>query len=222
MAEINSEINLICEDEVLSNKIISDLNDFKPVAMSFFEIKSLSNKFNIKVYNSLEDFINFSTFDGKQTKMYHSGKVATTRNGVVHIVNLELYLKDEHHNNCTYDDYIRTLKHEFVHVCHEEILKDKKVMPPLLMEGIATRLAGQTKYANRVEKIECNADDLKYNFYATKNSYAYAYEIMGYLMENTSHEDLLNLLKQPQQVNVEDLIENTNKFLKTHNKCLGK
>ena len=211
-------VNLICKDKELSNKIINDLNAFKPVAMNFFGIQNLSRNFNIKIYDNLENFINFVTFDGEQPRRYHIGTVATARDGFAHILSPELYLKDAHHTNCTYDDYIKTLKHEFVHVCHEEILKDKNIMPPLLMEGIATRLAGQTKYANKVNKIECSAEDLICNFYSTKKSYAYAYEIMGYLINNTSHENLLNLLSEPQKANVKKLIEDTNIFLKKYNK----
>ncbi len=221
-AKMSGNIVLNCKDKVFTEKILNDLEDFQKEAMNFFEIDKLSRTFNVQIYDSLTNFVNFVTFNGKEPKRYHDGTVATTRNGVVHILNLELYTQDERHKNNNYDDYIKTLKHEFVHICHEEILKDKNIMPPLLMEGIATRLAGQTKYANKVTEINCSADDLVFDFYKIKNNYAYAYEIMGYLMQNKSHNDLLKILSEPQKEDVDRLIKDTNKFLKSKQNTIEK
>lgn len=217
-----NQISINYADKIMSQKILDELNNFKKVAMNFFEIDKLSNPFKVKIYDNVDGFINFVTFDGTQPKRYHKGSVATARDGVTHILSFDLYLKDEQHKDCTFDDYIKTLKHEFVHICHEEILKDKTIMPPLLMEGIATQLAGQTKYANRIVKIPCSADDLKYNFYGTKMSYVYAYEIMGYLLKEKSHKDILKLLSEPHKVNIENLIAQTNNHLSKKQATLQK
>ena len=91
-------------------------------------------------------------------------------------------------------------------------------MPALLMEGIATQLAGQTKYdLNR--KIDCSPQDLVRKFYRVKYSYAYAYEIMGYLMETNSHEDLLKILREPHKIDAFDLVAKTNSYLENKQEC---
>lgn len=219
---MSANIVLNCKDEVFAKKILNDLEEFQKEAMNFFKIDKLSRNFSVQIYDSLTNFVDFVTFNGKEPKRYHKGTVATARNGVVHILNLKLYTQNEYHKNNNYDDYIKTLKHEFVHICHEEILKDKNIMPPLLMEGIATRLARQTKYENKIEEIKCSADDLKFNFYTTKNAYTYAYEIMGYLMHEKSHDKLLKILSEPQKENVDKLIKNTNHFLKLNQNTIEK
>ena len=199
------------KDELLINEITKNLESISKPILNFFEIKKLSKKLNIIIYHDLQDFINFRTKNGKYPQRYKSWNVASAEMGNVHILSLELYKQADNHHNCDFNDYLKTITHEFVHVCHEEILLNKNIMPALIMEGIATQLAKQPYYINH---IDCTAEELTKNFYQIKNCYRYAHTIMGYMLKNKSHNEILKILREPHKVDVDSLIKETNNFLK--------
>ena len=206
------EISFNKGDEQFAQKVLGVLEHEQKCIMDFFELDKMSKKVRIIFYNDLQKFIDLQTQNGKYPNRYQGWNVATVKNGDIHILNFDLYRKAPQHEGTTFEDYNKTLTHEFVHACHEEILMDKNIMPPLLMEGIATQLAGQTKYKLK-STIDCEARDLIENFYATRFSYAFAYEIMGYLLDTKTHEEVLDILRAPQNVDVQELIDNTNEYL---------
>lgn len=201
-------------DEELVKQIIQSLEQKSKTIMDFFELDKLSKKFNVIIYHNLQDYINLITENGKGPFKYQSWNVASVRNGDVHILSLDLYKKAEGHENCEMRHYLKTLIHEFVHICHEEILLNKNILPALLMEGIATQLADQVYEVNH---IDCNAEDLAKNFYKLKNCYGYSNAIMGYLLNTKSHKEVLDILREPHKVNVAELIEQTNNYLDKQN-----
>lgn len=209
-------INYSENDKDFAKTLFNQLNENKKRVMDFFELDKVSKQTYIKIYDNLQDFINLRTENGKFPERYKPWNVASAVNGDIHILNFDLYKKAPNHKNREFDDYLKTLVHEFVHVCHEEILKDKSIKPALLMEGIATKLAGQDNY--KTNHISCSASELKTNFYNVENHYSYAYTIMEYLMDATSHSDLLEILKEPHKVDVEELVKNTNQYLENKQK----
>ena len=156
------------------------------------------------IYDNLLDFINLLTNNGEFPDRYRPTNVATVKNNNIEILNFNLYRQAQGHQNRTFDDYLRTLAHEFVHACHMEILIDKTKQPALLMEGIATQLSKQTMY--QIDYIDCSAQDLTQNFYKTHKAYHYAYTIMGYLLATKTHDEILSILKTPHKINVNNLI----------------
>lgn len=201
-------------DEEFIKLLIENLEQKSKPIMNFFEIDKLSKKFQVIIYHNLQDFINLITENGEKPQQYAPWIVASAKDGNINILSLDLYKKAEGHENCDMRHYLKTLVHEFVHVCHHEIILDKKIRPPLLMEGIATQLAGQPY---KVSHIDCKAEDLIRNFYNTANCYEYSNSIMGYLLNTKSHDEVLDILREPHKVDVAELIEQTNNFLDKEN-----
>ena len=204
-------INYNKDNENFAKQIFTYLESQKTPIFDFFGINKLSNKLNINIYDNLLDFINLLTNNGEFPDRYRPTNVATVKNNNIEILNFDLYRQAQGHQNRTFDDYLRTLAHEFVHACHMEILIDKTKQPALLMEGIATQLSKQTMY--QIDYIDCSAQDLMQNFYKTHKAYHYAYTIMGYLLNTKTHDEILSILEEPHKINVNNLINETNNYL---------
>ena len=136
----NNYIDEICDYFEIESKNIT----------KYLEIIDIKEKANIIIYNDINEFkINIL----KDNKYYKTIKdipnyvVAVGGDDKnISILSLDNYIKVENHQNCTIEDYKKTLVHEFVHFCHHKLNAINMIW---INEGLATNLSRQaTKYKN--------------------------------------------------------------------------
>ena len=205
----NITLNFNEKDVQLAKEVITFALKKFPEIENYFEIKSFSVTINL--CGSFDDFAK-QIREGGERISEHSSVVANARKDqdVIDVLTFEVYKTRPKHEKSTFEDFKKTILHEYVHLCHQKILLDKTKMPALIMEGIATYLSGQNK---GITKIECSGDDLAKNFYNVPNAYGYSYLAVEYLDKTKTHREMLDILKEPHKVDAKSLVIETNLHL---------
>ena len=214
-------------DRQTAQAMIDEINSKKSYLFDFFGIEKLSNKLHITLYDDFEKFVDLINesfarqveFNKKQgifipPKKWDEYIVAKAGDGEIDMLNIELCRTKTAHKNTDLQDFLQVAVHEFVHICHEEIIT-KSPLPAYLLEGIATQLSGQKYY--QLDKINCTAEDLLHNFDNMDKSYHVAYTLMGYMRGKFSHAELLEILSGEKIPDVDKLINEANIYLQNKN-----
>ena len=222
-------INFAESDFEFANTVASVLDLHKKRIMDFFGIKSVPQKIVIKIYNNLQEYIDYiNPWIKKQAdeireqggepsvESYQSWMIGDTFDDNINMLNLDLCKQSPAHCDDSLEDILKMPVHELVHICHKTFANG--CVESWLMEGIATQLAGQNWY--KIDKIDCSAEDLQTNFKGIKNCYHYACSLMGDLLETKPHDEVLSILKGTTSVDLQELIDNfNNKSLKQEQSC---
>ena len=159
--------------------------------MSFFEIDKLSSKRKIVVYNDLELYKKHieEYFD------YQDYMCADTNDGNINLLSKEEAHKTKEHKDMTIDDLKKTILHEFVHICQQE--KEIEHIDYDIVwfwEALATNLGNPERFT----KIEIKATNEEINdFNSLQSNYLTAFTIGNYMLDNYSHEQILEYIKYP-------------------------
>lgn len=212
----------------LAQAMVNKINEEKSRIFEFFGISKLSKKLQITLYDDFDVFVNMvnDSFERqaewKKTRgidapaeKWNEYIVALGGGGEIKMLDMELCRTKSAHKNTNLNDFLEVTVHEFVHVCHDEIIK-KSPLPNYLLEGIATQLSGQKYY--QLDKIQCTAEEISGGFNNLKKSYHNAYTLMGYMLESLPHNELLEILSGEKEPDLNKLILDANKsFEKTEN-----
>ena len=160
--------------------------------MNFFNIKEINKPTYIKIFNNRENFKRM-VFSSTKTKKLPKWSIGISINEKEYDKNyiLELSLEEqkkiEYHKDKTIDDFIKTIIHEFVHVCHTQYTNYNYPEDTWVSEGIATYLSNQysdVSYTDELEEI-FSENVVPYQNYRN---------VFNYVFENYSKEDILKLL----------------------------
>ena len=162
--------------------------------MSFFELYSFNSKIKIIVYNDLELYKKHI----EKFFKYHDYMCADTNDGNINLLSLDAAHQTNSHTNMTLDEFKKIVLHEFVHICQQEKeiehINDDVIW---FWEGLATNLGNPDNY----EVIQFNATNKDINdFNCNANNYPIAYTIGNYMLENYSHEEILEYVKYPKKL----------------------
>lgn len=202
------------KDKDLANQVQAVLDKEYSRILKWFDLESLPKKTLIKIYNNKEEYKqNLIPWLEKEGAQYHDWMIADTYDGNINMLSLDLCRQTEAHNDITLDEFLITPIHEFVHVCHRNIIQEKNLS--WFSEGLATQLAGQDYY--KTNHIPYTAKELQQNFKNLDGAYCVAYTLVGRLLGKYSHSEMLEFAKKPSKVNLQELIDETNSCLSKEN-----
>ena len=161
--------------------------------MNFFELDNLKYKRKIVIYNDLEKYKNHI----EQFFEYQDYMCADTNDGNINMLSLEAAHKTKEHKNMTLDFLKSVITHEFVHICHIDSEIDNSVENVWFMEALATNL-GNPEYRNEITFDESDKEIL--DFHNLTDKYDIAYTIGKYMLNNYSHEKILEYIRYPKKV----------------------
>ncbi len=161
--------------------------------MAFFEITSIKEQRKIIIYDDLEKYKKHI----EKFTDYHDYMCADTNDGNINLLSIEAAHKTKTHANMTLDELKTTICHEFVHICQQES-EIEHLEPEIVWfwEALATNLGNP----NMFHKIEIKGNEELDNFSSLKNNYLIAFTIGSYLLENYSHEKILEYIRFPKKL----------------------
>ena len=121
----NDFFTVFSDNENLNNqqKIFNALNENLSRIMSFFEIKKISKSITVCIHSDLEEWRNFFNSLGSQ---YQDYVVGCAWEGKIDVLAFEEYQKTQMHKDDSFDDFLKVVIHEFVHICTERILRRRR------------------------------------------------------------------------------------------------
>ena len=159
--------------------------------MTFFELDSLNSKRKIVIYNDLELYKKHI----EQFYEYHDYMCADTNDGNINLLSLEEAHKTNEHKKMTLEELKSTILHEFVHICQQDCeLEHLDSDIVWFWEALATNLGNPEAFTKVV--INATNEEIK-DFNSLPCNYLIAFTIGSYMLENYSHEDILEYIKYP-------------------------
>ena len=162
--------------------------------LAFFGLDKLKNKRKIVVYNDLEQYKKHI----EQFYEYHDYMRADTNDGNINLLSVEEAHKTIEHADMTIEEFKSTILHEFVHICQQECeiehLDEEAVW---FWEALATNLGNPEAF----KKVVINVQDEEIeDFNNLANNYLIAFTIGNYMLENISHEEIIEYVKYPSKI----------------------
>lgn len=181
-----------------NNKYIEEvcnyLDDKIDSILSFFELINLKEKRKIVIWNNLDEYKNHI----EQFYPYQDYMRADTNDGNINLLSLEAARKTKEHSTTTIDELKKVISHEFVHICQQDS-EIEHIDSDIVWfwEGLATNLGNPEDF----HKIEITVDDDEIQeFNSLENNYSIAYTIGNYMLENYSHEQILEYVRYPKKL----------------------
>ena len=209
---IEKENFIIDYDEQLS--YIPEIVDYLETRiidiMDFFELTNLSEKKKVIVYNDLEEYKKHI----EQFYKYKDYMCADTNDGNINLLSVEEAHKTKEHADMKVDELKNTITHEFVHVCQQESeLESIGYDIAWFWEALATNLGNPDNFT--IVKISATNEEIN-DFNSLNNNYPIAYTIGNYLLENYSHEDILDYVKYPSKLlnDADNILNNAREWSK--------
>ena len=181
--------------------IVNYLNNHEKEILSFFVIDKLEKPCTIEIMN-WKDFEKFQNEKMGGIKEFRRGDTDVNSSSI-RILLLEDQILHTTHKNATLEDTLKTVLHEFIHICHASVQKyDRRLL--WFFEGIATNLA-KNNY-EICDLSECDFDKLMNDFNSYgKGRYKYSYTIVNYILNNYSKKEINRLITDSNY-----LLENAN------------
>ncbi len=176
-----------------SEKLVQNVNEalmqnFQRV-LDFWGIEKLEKHVNIRIYSELDEWIKF--FEEQSGTKYQDYVVGLADGPNIYVLAYDEYKKSNMHKNDSLEDFQRVIVHEFVHICHNQLLTGWENYSFIMGVGLATYLAGQPY--NHDVKIDYPKNSLFSNdFFSLSNDlYSIAQKIVRELVEKVPHEKLI-------------------------------
>ena len=181
------------EYDAKSEKLVQSINDalsqnFQRI-LDFWGIEKLAAHVNIKIYSEMDDWIKF--YEEKSGSKYQDYVVGCADGPNIYVLAFDEYKKTQQHKNDSLEDFQKVMIHEFVHICHQQLITGWDKYSHIMGEGLATYLAGQ-RY-NPDVKIDYPKDELfsKDLFSLTNDLYSLSQKIVRQLVEKVPHEKII-------------------------------
>ena len=181
------------EYDAKSEKLVQSINEvlsqnFQRI-LDFWGIEKLANHVNIKIYSEMDDWIKF--YEEKSGSKYQDYVVGCADGPNIYVLAFDEYKKTQQHKNDSLEDFQKIVIHEFVHICHTQLITGWDKYSFIMGEGLATYLAGQ-RY-NPDVKIDYPKDSLFSNdlFSLTNDLYSLSQKIVRQLVEKVPHEKII-------------------------------
>jgi len=189
--ELNNFI-IECDKNICyMENIISTLENNIYDILNFFELDKLSKKKNVIIFSNREKYKEHMLQFVPEFKEW---MCADTYDGNINLLEISEARKAKEHKDMTLDKFIKSILHEFVHSCQQE-LKFNSEGTAWYREALATNLSGQDYIP--ISLSNCDFNKFKKDFYNTKNCYSYSFTIGKFMLENYSKDKLLEYIKNP-------------------------
>lgn len=178
-----------CAD--LIEPITQYLDENKAQVFQFLEMDGLKKTAIIKIFPTLESWKRDFVINNY---WYEEWMVGNASNGIIKMLNFHEYSKLNSHKNDSFDDYKKTIFHEFVHLCHQQ--EDiSSSFNRCFMEGLATYLAKQMNGRVNLKNYSENQIYNNQEFTKLNEQYVLAYTVIDKLVATMSHEEFLSYVK---------------------------
>ena len=181
------------EYDAKSEKLVQSINEalsqnFQRI-LDFWGIEKLANHVNIKIYSEMDDWIKF--YEEKSGSKYQDYVVGCADGPNIYVLAFDEYKKTQQHKNDSLEDFQKIVIHEFVHICHNQLITDPEKTSFIMGEGLATYLAGQG-YNHDIKidypKYSLFSNDL---FSLTNDLYSLSQKIVRQLVKKVPHEKII-------------------------------
>ena len=181
------------EYDAKSEKLVQSMNEalsqnFQRI-LDFWGIEKLANHVNIKIYSEMDDWIKF--YEEKSGSKYQDYIVGCADGPNIYVLAFDEYKKTQQHKNDSLEDFQKIVIHEFVHICHNQLITDPEKTSFIMGEGLATYLAGQG-YNHDIKidypKYSLFSNDL---FSLTNDLYSLSQKIVRQLVKKVPHEKII-------------------------------
>lgn len=147
-----------CDKEYISD-LISYFDDRKTDIFKFFGIEKLSKKLIISLYDSIDKYAEYRNYNLSLASVGNMDVLDD--NYYLNNLSYKEFIKRKGHEKNNLDYMFKTLLHEFIHICHEEIDSCRNSLI-WIREGVAIFLSNQYEELNY--KVDsCSIDDLLNN-----------------------------------------------------------
>ena len=195
---------ILYSNEEVDKNIIKRLKFEMLKVMDFFKLSEINKKVDIRIWDNITDFRKeCEKLSGYELPFWAVGMARNEKDeeyNYIDKLSLEEQKKIDYHKNATLDDFIKSIVHEFVHVCHTQFCDYDYPEEPWVSEGIATYLANQ--YPNSEYTVSINEvfgyDEVPYQNYRC---------LYNYIFENYSYDDIMNLLNSDLKI-IDDIRDN--------------
>ena len=201
-------------DENLINDLINYLDNNQNRIKCFFDENLELPKIKIKIYSAKKEYdekVGIKMFDGEVPKWV----IGSYNNGMINYVSFNDF-KNTSHQNDSYESYLKTLIHEYIHFVTNEYSKKINCEYPIkyISEGIAYYLSGQ---GNKIEYSDNISEDDILN---GKSCYPKWYLFVKYIIDIKGKEYFFELFKDKVKAkkDIETLVLECNGYYK----CLEK
>lgn len=162
--------------------------------MKFFGLENLSKKMIVKIYYSVDDYKSHLVPCLEENgKTYYEWMIADTYDDNINMLELSLCQGLDSHQYDMIEDYMGYILHEFVHICHHELLGENNSHGHTwFSEALATNVSGQD-YSGNI--INCTYNELKDDFNSASNNYPTAYLMGKFMLDHYGRDFVLNLIK---------------------------
>lgn len=178
-------------NEKIDKNVIKKLRFEMLKVMEFFKLKELNKKVNIRIWDNSADFREeCEKLSGYELPFWAVGMARNEKDeeySYIDKLSLEEQKKIDYHKNATLDDFIKSIVHEFVHVCHTQFCNYDYPEEPWVSEGIATYLSNQypdSDYTVSIDKV-FGYDEVPYQNYRC---------LYNQIFQSYSYDDILKLL----------------------------
>ena len=181
------------EYDAKSEKLVQSMNEalsqnFQRI-LDFWGIEKLANHVNIKIYSEMDDWIKF--YEEKSGSKYQDYIVGCADGPNIYVLAFDEYKKTQQHKNDSLEDFQKIVIHEFVHICHNQLITDPEKTSFIMGEGLATYLADQG-YNHDIKidypKYSLFSNDL---FSLTNDLYSLSQKIVRQLVKKVPHEKII-------------------------------
>ena len=174
------------------DEIINNLQKNTAKFLEFFELKKLSKKLKIVIYDSHEEY---KAHMEEHVSDFKDWMIGDTYGGNINLLSYDEVVKLDSHKNMTFNGFLKCILHEFVHVCQSEYGNNQRELK-WFWEGLAVNLSGQPNKGKDLS--DCDFALLKKDFNNVEGNYDYAYEIVKYILEEYSHDEVMEFVKNPE------------------------
>ena len=197
MERVIRDFHIIADD---NNNYFYDVINYVekelPRIYSFFGIEKLKDSVTISIVN-YQEFKDFLIRKYGIIESYVRGD-SDSNTKSIRILDIDDQIKYTTHKDATLDNTLKMIIHEIVHAFNNDFTSDNKNII-WFREGLATNLANQD-YSD-INLHDCDINKLIKNWYGFgKGNYNYAHEIVKYMIDNMSHDELMSFIKNPDYV----------------------
>lgn len=161
--------------------------------LNFFGLTGLSDVKKIKIWTDREKYQKYLE---QYVDQYYEWMNGDTHDGNINILSIEECKKTEAHQDMTLAEMLEVITHEFAHSCQQEINSDAENVE-WFWEALATNLANPFDH---IASMQCEDEDLINNLNATPYNYEICFTIGKFMLENYSHEQILDYVKNPSKL----------------------
>lgn len=194
----NFFITMSKEDMDYMPEVISFLSNSIKDIMSFFGITALSNKKRIIIWSNLEEYQKHT----EVYRRYEDWMCADTYDQNINMLSIKECRKTEAHKDMTLDEFKGNILHEFVHICQQECELDyDHENNSWFYEALATNLGDPSN--KQIVEVNVTKEELRHHIYERQDGYFIVFTIGKYMLENYSHETIIEYVKYPKTLDAD-------------------